>query len=290
MADEVRTTGESGRRSGRPRLRVEEAGGGDPVVLVHGSWDDRHVWDPVREGLASRFRVVSYDRRGHTDSPDGPQPGVRRDDEEDLAGLIEDLGLAPAHVVGNSFGASIALGLAARRTELFRSLCIHEPPLLSLAADDEGVPEMGQAVSGVVELIERGQVETAARAFVEEALGAGAWEAMSPQERATTVANAPTFAGEQRDPAWADIDLDALGAIDAPVLITQGDQSPPFFSTVVAQLEAAMGTARVRTLPGAGHVPHQTHPAEYATVVSEFAAATRDCADPGHPLPVSGRR
>jgi pimeloyl-ACP methyl ester carboxylesterase len=90
----------------------------------------------IEEDLGRRFRVVSYDRRGHTGSEDSPEPGTRRDDEDDLADLIGALDLAPANVVGSSFGASIALGLAARRPELFRTLCAHEPPLLSLAADD----------------------------------------------------------------------------------------------------------------------------------------------------------
>jgi pimeloyl-ACP methyl ester carboxylesterase len=131
-------------------------------VLVHGSWDDRQVWALIEEDLARRFRVISYDRRGHTGSQDSPEPGTRRDDEDDLADLIGSLDLAPASVVGNSFGASIALGLAARRPELFRTLCAHEPPLMSLAADDPLVAEVGRAIGPVLELIERGEAEAAA--------------------------------------------------------------------------------------------------------------------------------
>lgn len=102
---------------------VRDTGHGPPIVLVHGSWDDRHVWALVEDDLAKSFRVVSYDRRGHTDSEESPEPGTRRDDEDDLAALIEALGLAPASLVGNSFGGSITLGLAARRPELVRSVC-----------------------------------------------------------------------------------------------------------------------------------------------------------------------
>ena len=82
----------------------------------------------------------------------------------------------------------------------------------------------------MLELIERGEAETAAREFVENvAVGPGAWEMMTPEERASLVANADTFAGEQRDPEWADADLDAFSRITVPVLLTQGDQSPRFF-------------------------------------------------------------
>ena len=255
------------------RLLVEESGGGEPLVLVHGSWDDRQAWALIEEDLARRFRVVSYDRRGHTGSEDSPEPGTRRDDEDDLADLIETLGLAPANVVANSFGAAIALGLAARRPELFRTLCAHEPPLLSLVADDPVAAQVGEALGPVLALIGRGEAEKAAHDFVENiALGPGAWELMPPEERAAMAANADTFAGEALDPAWVDIDLDGLGGIAFPVLLTQGDQSPPFFSKVVAQLAEAIPSVEVRTLPGAGHVPHLTHPAEYVAAVGRFAA------------------
>ena len=224
--------------------------------------------------MARRFRVVSYDRRGHTGSQDSPEPGSRRDDEDDLANLIGALDLAPAHVVGNSFGGSIALGLASRQPELFRTLCVHEPPLLSLAADDPIVAQVGEALGPVLDLIERGEHEAAARDFVENiALGPGACEMMSEEERAGMARNAHTFAGEQRDPAWAEIDLAALSGLAVPVLLTQGDQSPPFFSKIIARLAETMDSAEVRTLPGAGHEPHKTHAADYVSAISRFAAS-----------------
>jgi pimeloyl-ACP methyl ester carboxylesterase len=54
------------------------------------------------------------------------------------------------------------------------------------------------------------------------------------------------------------------------VLLTQGDQSPPWFSTIIAKLDQAMGQAEVRTIPGAGHIPHRTHPDDYAAVLTDF--------------------
>ena len=255
------------------RLLVEDSGGGAPLVLVHGSWDDRQVWALIEDDLARRFRVVTYDRRGHSGSEDSSEPGSRRDDEDDLAGLIETLGLAPAHVVANSFGSSITLGLAARQPQLFRTICAHEPPLISLAADDPAVATFGDAVTPVLELIGRGEAEGAARGFVEIVLGPGSWEMLPEGDRASMVRNADTFAGEVLDPAWAEIDLDALGGISVPVLFTQGDQSPPMFAAIIARLSAVMEAAEVQTLPGAGHVPHATHPADYVAAISRFTAS-----------------
>ncbi|MGH2982578.1 MAG: alpha/beta fold hydrolase [Solirubrobacterales bacterium] len=254
------------------RLLVEESGSGEPLVLVHGSWVDRQGWALVEQDLARSFRVVSYDRRGHTGSEDRPEPGTRRDDEDDLAALIEALDIAPANVAANSFGASIALSLAARRPELFRTLCAHEPPLFALVADDPAMAQFAEATRPVLEQIERGESETAARGFVEIVLGPGAWETMPAEEQASMSANADTFAGELADDGWAAIDLEALGRSTVPTLLTQGDQSPPFFSKIIAQLDQAMDGAELKTLPGAGHIPQITHPADYMALIRRFAA------------------
>jgi pimeloyl-ACP methyl ester carboxylesterase len=84
-------------------------------------------------------------------------------------------------------------------------------------------------------------------------------------------ANAGTFVGETRDPDWAMIDLDGLAAVSCPVLLTQGDQSPPFFAAIISRLAEVIDRAHVTTIPDAGHVPHRTHPSEWLAVVTEFA-------------------
>src|SRR5215210_3937183 len=98
------------------RLHVEPpTGDGELLVLVHGSWTDHQTWAALVPLLARSFRVVSYDRRGHSRSERGAGPAPRRRDEEDLAALIAALGAGPVHLVGSSYGALIALGLAGRR-------------------------------------------------------------------------------------------------------------------------------------------------------------------------------
>src|ERR671915_741574 len=98
------------------RVAYELTGSAEvPLVLVHGSWGSHHNWDPVVPALAAQFRVVTYERRGHSDSERPPGQGSFREDVADLAALIEHLGLAPAWVVGNSSGAIITLQLAAAR-------------------------------------------------------------------------------------------------------------------------------------------------------------------------------
>ena len=78
------------------RLFYELSGSGDPLVLVHGSWVDHKDWQFVVPDLMRSFRVLTYDRRGHSLSERPLGPRSRREDEEDLAALIAALDLAPA--------------------------------------------------------------------------------------------------------------------------------------------------------------------------------------------------
>ncbi len=250
---------------------------GEPLVMVHGSWGDHDNWAPVVPGLAEHYRVVTYDRRGHSRSERPAGQGSIHEDADDLAALLEHLDLAPAHIVGNSGGSAVALRLAARRPDLFRTLVVHEPAIfLGLAGDPEGeaaLSALGTRLQPVIERLVAGDDAGGAEAFVETiAFGPGGWAQLTPEMRATFIHNAPTFLDETRDPDGIGADLEGLRGFDRPALLTRGDQSAPFFPRVVARVAEALPHARVHTFAGAGHVPHLTHPAEYVRVLREFLA------------------
>lgn len=115
----------------------ELTGGGEPLALVHGSWADATNWELVLPGLAQGFRVLTYDRRGYSRSERPDTAWSIDDDGDDLAALLETLQLSPAHVATISYGGNIALRLAARRPQLFRTLSCHEPPLFDVLDDSE---------------------------------------------------------------------------------------------------------------------------------------------------------
>ena len=252
------------------RLYYEEQGAGEPLVLVHGGFSDHNNFRAVIPGLAASFRVVAYDRRGHSLSERPARLGTRRDQEDDLAALIEAIGLGPAHVAGTSFGSAIAMGLAARRPELVCSLIAHEPALPGLAA---GGPGVLARIRAALARVERGDAEGGAREFLEGvALGPGGWGRLPAPIRATMVTNAPAVLEEQRDPEWAAVDAGALSSAQLPVLLTRGGQSPEWFAEVVSTLGTAIVGASLHRYPGAGHSPHITHPQEYVATVTAFAA------------------
>ena len=256
------------------KLYYELHGSGAPLALVHGSWGDATNWRLVAPGLAESFRVLVYDRRGHSRSERPGTGGSVDEDGDDLVTLLEALELAPAHVVTNSYGGNIALRLATRRPDVLRSLSCHEPPLWSLLEDDAESQEMLQqgarSLEAVGKRIAEGDHEGAARQFVEEvAFGPGAWEnELPPELRAMFVQNAPTFLDELQDPNQLNIDGEALAHLEIPVRLTDGSKSPPVFPRVIDRLMELIPRVTRETIDGAAHVPQLQTPERFVEVTT----------------------
>jgi pimeloyl-ACP methyl ester carboxylesterase len=253
-------------------------GTGEPLVLVHGGWTDHHSWDLVTPGLAESFQVTRYDRSGHTLSPRRPAGTSRRMDEDDLVALIESIGGGPVHLVGNSYGASIVLGVVARRPDLVRAAAVHEPPLLGVAERDPALAPLAAAARADLERvaaqIRTGDVDGGLRTFVEEvALGPGNWERLPEQLRRTMAANRRTFLDMLDDPTWADLDLTCLRRTEVPVQLSVGDESPRWLLAVASAVRAHLPGASHVLYQGAGHIPQITDAEEYVDRVTAFLAA-----------------
>ena len=259
-------------------IAFKRTGSGVPLVFVHGSWSSHHTWDGVVPTMAESFCAVAYDRRGHSQSEYRSErpPGQGCVDEHvsDLREIIERLDLAPAWVVGNSFGASIALRLAAAHAELLDGVIAHEPPLYDLIADD---PELAQLVeedeemtATVTDRIASGDHEGGARQFIEFELGSGGWSQLPPDIQATLIENAPAFLDEASDPDQYAFDLSWLAEFHRPVMLTTGSEGLPTYAGVVSRLADTLPAVEIAQFDGASHTPHETHPDEYIVAIRDF--------------------
>jgi pimeloyl-ACP methyl ester carboxylesterase len=240
--------------------------------------------------LSDQYRVVVWDRRGHSRSGDGEGAGSRDEDAADLAALIEHVSDQPVHAVGSSYGANITLTLLTTRLDLVATAAVHEPPLLGLLAksqDSVVVAELAStdaALTTVADLISSGARREAAEHFVEHvALGPGMWAQLPEPVQGVLVANAHTFLDELRDDAGFSIDRAALTAVDVPVLLTQGTVSPPLFRAVIAELRPLLKDADVEVLEGAGHMPHATHTELWANSLTSFLDRHQPGSQPSRP-------
>jgi 3-oxoadipate enol-lactonase len=103
---------------------VDGAADAPVVVLSNSLGATRAMWDPQVPALAERFRVVTYDTRGHGESPAPAGPYSLDDLVDDLVGLLDAVGAERAHVAGLSLGGMTALRLAARAPERVHRLAV----------------------------------------------------------------------------------------------------------------------------------------------------------------------
>ncbi|GAA2421870.1 alpha/beta fold hydrolase [Streptomyces coeruleofuscus] len=96
-------------------------------LLLHGLAGHQGEWDTLATRLsADGHRVVTYDARGHGASTRTPATTTRAAHVRDAAALIEELGLAPVTLLGQSLGGHTALLLAASHPHLVKSLILVE--------------------------------------------------------------------------------------------------------------------------------------------------------------------
>jgi pimeloyl-ACP methyl ester carboxylesterase len=102
----------------------EQRGEGDPLVLLHPGMADARAFDPNIDALAARFHVYTPERRGHGRTPDVDGPITYEGMARDTIDFLETIVGGPAHLLGCSDGAIVALLTALLRPTLVRRLVL----------------------------------------------------------------------------------------------------------------------------------------------------------------------
>ena len=110
---------------GDVRLWHRITGEGDPVVQIHGAGFGHFNFDPATPELSQRFRVIDFDMRGYGASDRPIQDYDMEVWADDVAGLLDALGIDRAHVHGTSMGGMIAIVFAGKYPERTRSVVIN---------------------------------------------------------------------------------------------------------------------------------------------------------------------
>jgi pimeloyl-ACP methyl ester carboxylesterase len=123
----------------------DEHGEGEPVVLLHPGGADARAWGPNLDALAAGFHVFTPERRGHGRTPDVDGPITYELMAQDAIAFLERVVSGPAHLVGCSAGASVALLVALRRPDLARRVVLisgvfHRDGWLPDAIDPDASP------------------------------------------------------------------------------------------------------------------------------------------------------
>ncbi len=250
------------------RTYYEEWGAGDPVVLLHGGGVTADSWYGQAPALAARYRVLAPERRGHGRTPDVEGPYSYDGMADDTAAFMDEVGAGPAHVIGWSDGAVVALHLALRRPDLVAKLVV-----IGSAVTDEGATEAARALN----VDDEEGRETLTRWFLP------LYEPLSPDGPE----HFPVFLGKLTR-MWSGgtgLELADLARIAAPTLVMQGDDDG-VRAAHSAEMAATLPEAQLAVVPGTSHALPLEKPDLVSRLLLDFLADDH----PPKLMPMSGPR
>jgi len=236
------------------RIAYDQAGQGQPVILVDGAFGNRGFGpSELAALLAPKFSVISYDRRGRNESGDTPPYAVERE-IEDIAALVGQAG-GSAYVYGISSGAVLAL-IAAGNLPGISRLALYEPPLI---VDDSRPPVPADYLDRLKAMVAADKRGDAVRYFMSTGVGVPpifvfimqftpAWPKL--KSVAHTVVYDTTIMG---DFALSGGLGKAAMAIKAPTLVMGGGKSPAWLHHAAEAVAGAIPGAQIRMLDGQTH-------------------------------------
>ena len=250
------------------RIHYERAGDGMPLILLHAGVADRRMWEPQVPAFAKHFDVIRPDMRGFGRSE---LPSTRWSPLADVLGLIDELELKPAHIIGCSMGGGVAIDFAIEHGECISKLVLVGPAVggvefgpkyPDLFADMEAAEKSGDHAA-IVEADARLWLDGPKRpaGYVKDPIRRLFFEMDSNFD--SDWANAPI---DDVEPPAAE----RLHEITAPTLVVVGDEdAPPIFDAVELLMEK-IPHARKVVIHDAAHLPNLEHPEEFNNAVLGF--------------------
>lgn len=255
-----------------------EQGTGAPVLFVHGAYSDHRIWEPQRETVAARYRFIAIHQRyfGTAPWPDNGSQFSQATHVADLAAFIRELNAGPVHLVGRSYGATIALTTAVLYPQLIRSVFAHEAQIVSLVTDDsvrKAVIADRKGLAAVSATAKAGNAVEATKLFHEYVNDSpGSFDKLAPSVRAMAIDNARTVVLQVSAPPPAPITCAEFGELKMPVALSKGELTRSSFKALVEAQQRCLPRARVVTIPGATHGAPGQNPVAFNEAVLAFLA------------------
>lgn len=252
-------------------MRVKHWGQGpEQALMLHCTLAQGGAWAAVARHLRTGLSMAAPDLLSHGQGPTyDPARDFHDQATEEAAKHLPD---QPAHLIGHSFGATLALRIALDHPDRVKSLTLIEP-VLFCAASGPGRAAHDAHVADVPTAVLEGDTAKAARIFL-SLWGAERFDALPPTlQQAFTAriwipdACAPALV---QDSAHM---LPRLPRLNVPTLLLHGAKSPPVIAEIMAHLAETLPNARAQTLPAAAHMAPLTHPAKTAQAIGDFLAA-----------------
>ncbi len=259
------------------RLRLRDTGprDGPAVILLHGFGASLDTWEPWAQALAVRFRVIRFDLPGFGltgADPTGDYSDARQ--MQLLLGLMDQLGVERASLIGNSLGGRIAWSFAAQHPDRVDRLVLVSPDgFASPGFAYDRAPEVPLAMQALPHVAPRSllRANLAAAYARPEALSEATLTRYRDMLLAPGVRRAILTRTEQtilRDP------VRTLARITAPTLLLWGEEDGMIPISNAEDYLQHLPEATLMRLPGLGHLPFEEDPAGSLPPVERFLMGT----------------
>ena len=231
------------------------------LVLLHASASSARQWDALAQSLRTQFDIHAIDLHGHGPRPAPGHPLSVHDDAALARAVLEQAG--GGHVIGHSYGAAVALHLAAASPRLVHSLVLYEPVLFRLLAEHRpggyAAREAFELATFVWEQVAQGHLPAAAERFVNYWSGPQAWQGL-PQERQQAIAaRMPVIDQQFRTLVHEPLPAAALARLAMPLLCLHGTRSTSAALQMAALLHTLLPQGRHEAVEALGHMAPITH-------------------------------
>jgi len=249
-------------------MAYDDLGRGSPVVFLHGFPFDRSMWREQAEALSATCRVVAPDLRGHGETTVVNDPATMEEMAEDVAALLDGLGMERAVVCGLSMGGYVALAFFRKYSERVRALVLADTR--PQADTDEGRRAREETAQRAL----KDGMEPIADAMLPKLLSSSTRESrpdIVERVRAMVLGTRPAGAAAAlRGMALRRDQRDLLPLIKVPTLVVVGSEdaiTPP--SDAEAMHEKIEGSRLLR-IEGAGHVSNVERTEEFNRALVDF--------------------
>lgn len=258
------------------RLHYEETGSGTPVIFVHEFAGDLRSWEPQLRHFGQRWRAIAFNARGYppSDVPDDPAQYSQNRAADDIAGVLDNLGIDRAHVVGLSMGGFATLHFGFRHPQRALSLVVAG---CGYGAEPAQAEQFKAEAANIAETLKRdGMAAFAARyaygptrVQFENKDPRGFAEFARHLAEHSALGSANTQLGVQgARPSLYSLEKQ-MQALTVPTLVLTGDEDWPCLQPALL-MKQMIPSAALSVMPNCGHTINLEDPQQFNHLVGQF--------------------
>jgi pimeloyl-ACP methyl ester carboxylesterase len=272
------------------KLYYEETGSGAPVVFVHEFAGDRRSWEPQMRHFGQRYSAIAFNARGYPPSDVPPEVSAYSQlrATDDIAAVLDHLGIERAHIVGLSMGAFATLHFGFRHPARARSLTVGGCGYGAEPSQRETFRAEAQAIAAFI--LDQGMAAfaekyaygpTRVQFEIKDPRGFGEFKCQLAAHSAMGSANTQLGCQLER-PSLYDL-IEPMKALRVPTLILTGDEDWPCLKPGIL-MKRSIPAAALAVMPNCGHTINLEEPDRFNAIVGEFLAQVDSgrwpCRDP----------